>query len=180
MNCVVNRVFGALILATVMPLQAALLQQASIETGFSPCTNNVHCAEGVVLMAIGDAKKSLQVAAYSFTSRSVAAALLEAHRRGVDVRVILDKSNMTAKYSSATFLANQGVPVRINSRYAIMHNKFIVVDGANVQTGSFNYSKAAAGSNAENVIYIRADKALAEKYSGEWARLWAESSDYSR
>lgn len=41
------------------------------------------------------------------------------------------------------YLARQGVPVRIDSRYAIMHNKFMVIDGVTVQTGSFNYTRSA-------------------------------------
>jgi phosphatidylserine/phosphatidylglycerophosphate/cardiolipin synthase-like enzyme len=52
-----------------------------------------------------------------------------AHKRGVDVKVVVDKSNATARYTMATFLANQGVPVRVDYKYAIFHDKFIVVDG---------------------------------------------------
>jgi len=54
-------------------------------------------------------------------------ALLDATKRGVDVRVVVDKSNMTARYTAATFLANQSVPVRLKYRYAIKHDKFFVV-----------------------------------------------------
>jgi phosphatidylserine/phosphatidylglycerophosphate/cardiolipin synthase-like enzyme len=71
------------------------------------------------------------------------------------VQAVLDKSNATAKYSSATFLANMGVPTRIDYEYAIMHNKFMVIDGVTVETGSFNYTKAAEEKNAENVIILR-------------------------
>ena len=56
-------------------------------------------------------------------------ALLDAHKHGIDVRVVVDKSNATGRYTAATFLTNQGVPVRVDYRYAIMHDKFVVVDG---------------------------------------------------
>jgi phosphatidylserine/phosphatidylglycerophosphate/cardiolipin synthase-like enzyme len=87
---------------------------------------------------------------------------------------VYQKGN-SGRYSAVTFLANQGVPVRTNSRYAIHHHKFIVVDGRHVQTGSFNYSAAAVGKNAENVLVVRDAPALAEQYAAEWQRLWDEA-----
>jgi len=116
------------------------------------------------------------MAAYSFTSQPIAAALLAARKRGIDVRVVVDKSNAKARYTAATFLANQGVPVRVDYRYAIMHDKFIVADGATVETGSFNYTESAAKRNAENVIVLH-DPAMAQRYGKEWERLWGESEE---
>jgi len=97
-------------------------------------------------------------------------------KRGIDVRVVVDKSNATARYTAATFLANQGVPVRVDYRYAIMHDKFMVVDGDEVETGSFNFTAAAEKSNAENVIVLH-DPAVAQRYGQEWDQLWAESEE---
>ena len=88
--------------------------------------------------------------------------------------VVVDKSEATARYTAATFLANQGVPVRIDYRYAIMHDKFMVVDGETVEEGSFNYTAAAERSNAENVLVLH-DPAVAGAYGKEWDRLWGES-----
>jgi phosphatidylserine/phosphatidylglycerophosphate/cardiolipin synthase-like enzyme len=62
----------------------------------------------LIVTALGEAKSSLLVQAYSFTSAPIAKALLDAHRRGVRVEVILDKSQRTERYSSADFLVNQG------------------------------------------------------------------------
>jgi phosphatidylserine/phosphatidylglycerophosphate/cardiolipin synthase-like enzyme len=90
------------------------------------------------------------------------------------VRVVVDTSNATARYSAATFLANQGVQVRVDYRYAIMHSKFIEVDGETLETGSFNYTAAGGHKNAENVIVLP-DPAVATRYGQEWDRLWAES-----
>jgi phosphatidylserine/phosphatidylglycerophosphate/cardiolipin synthase-like enzyme len=131
-------------------------------------------ATALVIKTIGEAKHSIRVAAYSFTSKPLAEALLEAHKRGIDVEVVVDKSQATARYTAATFLANQGVPVRIDYRYAIMHDKFIVVDGEAVEEGSFNYTAAAESRNAENVLVLH-DTNVAAKYSKEWERLWGES-----
>ena len=54
---------------------------------------------------------------------------MEAHKRGVKVQVILDKSQWTEKYSSATFFQNAGIPTFIDDIHAIAHNKVMVIDG---------------------------------------------------
>lgn len=146
---------------------------AEVRVAFSPGD-----AEALVVSTIGGAKKEVRMAAYSFTSPKVAKALVDAKKRGVDVRAVLDKSQRTERYSGATFLANEGIAVRINSKYAIMHNKFIVVDGVTVETGSFNFTSSAAKRNAENVIVIEDDAKTAGIYTAEWARLWNESEAF--
>lgn len=145
-------------------------EQAKIVVGFSPNGQ----AESLVLGAIQGAENSIFVAAYTFTSKPVAEALLCAHRRGVLVYLVVDAKSNGQRYTAATYLANQGVLVRLNASYAIMHNKFMVIDGKQVQTGSFNYSSAAAIRNAENVLLINGLYELAEQYLNEWYRLWNE------
>src|ERR1039458_7346670 len=84
-----------------------------------------------------------------------AKALVEAHRRGVKVEVVLDRSQRTEKYSSATFVRNEGIPCFIDAQHAIAHNKVMVIDGLTVITGSFNFTKAAEANNAENLLVIQ-------------------------
>jgi phosphatidylserine/phosphatidylglycerophosphate/cardiolipin synthase-like enzyme len=115
--------------------------------------------------------------AYSFTSAPIAKALLDAHTRGVQVQVILDKSQRSEKYSSADFLANQGVPVVIDANHAISHNKVMVIDSETVLTGSFNFTKAAQEKNAENLLIIR-DSALASQYAQNWEMHRQHSQPY--
>ena len=86
---------------------------------------------------------------------------------GVKVEVILDKSQRTDQYSSATFLFNTGIPTKIDSQHALAHNKVMIIDGETVITGSFNFTKAAEEKNAENLLVIR-DKKLAERYIKNW------------
>jgi phosphatidylserine/phosphatidylglycerophosphate/cardiolipin synthase-like enzyme len=71
---------------------------------------------------------------------SVAKVLLNTHKRGVKLEVILDKSQRTQKYSSATFLFNVGIPVKIDAQHAITHNKVMIIEGETLITGSFNVS----------------------------------------
>lgn len=116
---------------------------------------------------IREARRSIHVQAYSFTSAPIAKALLQAHKRGVRVEVILDKSNRKDKYSTADFLSNQGIPAFIDDAHAIAHNKVMIIDGEIVITGSFNFTKAAEERNAENVLLVR-DKMLADRYLANW------------
>ena len=92
---------------------------------------------------------------------------MEAHKRGVKVEAILDKSQRTAQYTSATFLANSKIPTYIDSSHAIAHNKIMIIDGTTVITGSFNFTKAAEEKNAENVLIIKSGD-LAKLYVDNW------------
>ena len=145
----------------------------TIEVGFSPEGG----AETLVLKAIQSAHKSIRVLAYSFTSKPIAEALVAARKRGVDVRVVLDKSQKTEKYTSANFLANSGIPTHIDSVHAIAHNKILVIDQQHVETGSFNFTSAAAKRNAENAIVIWNNPQLADVYMKDWQKHWQHSEE---
>nr|CBX27153.1 hypothetical protein N47_A11820 [uncultured Desulfobacterium sp.] len=87
------------------------------------------------------------------------------------------KSQRTAKYTSATFLANAGIPTYIDDRHAIAHNKIMIIDKETVITGSFNFTKAAEEKNAENLLIIR-NKDLAKIYTGNWYKHKEHSEVY--
>jgi phosphatidylserine/phosphatidylglycerophosphate/cardiolipin synthase-like enzyme len=151
---------------------------AEIESGFSPDGG----AERLILKVINTSQKSIRLAAYSFTSPKVVRALTDARKRGVDVRVVVDDKGTSTKSGSAALnlLANAGIPVRTNGKYAIHHDKYIVSDGLHVQTGSFNYSQAAASSNSENVIVIWHNAALAASYLRHWQGRFDEGENYRK
>jgi TonB family protein len=146
----------------------------SIEAYFSP---HGGCTEAVI-NELNKAKNTVLVQAYSFTSAPIAKALLNAHKRGVKVEVILDKSQRTDKYSSATFLFNAGISTKIDAKHAIAHSKVMIIDGETVITGSFNFTKAAEENNTENLLVIR-DKKLAERYTKNWQEHERHSEAYT-
>lgn len=111
------------------------------------------------------ARRQILVQAYGFTSAPILKALVAAQQRGVAVQAVLDKSNETARYTGATFLANAGVPVLIDARHAIAHNKIMIIDDATLVTGSFNFTKAAEEKNAENLLILRDDPELVQLYT---------------
>ena len=132
-----------------------------------------------MLKTLNSARRSIRLAGYSFTSPEVVSALVEAHKRGVDVKVLVDdRGNRSATSTAALrLLVASGIPVRTISIYAIHHDKYIVVDEAHTQTGSFNYSRAAAQSNSENVIVIWNNVTVAANYTQHWLSRWAQSKD---
>ncbi len=136
-----------------------------IEVYFSPRDG----ATEAIVREIGQARSEVRVQAYSLTSAPIAEALLKAHKRGIKVEVILDKSQRTQKYSSSTFLANARIPTYIDAEHAIAHNKIIIIDRSVVITGSFNFTKAAEEKNAENLLVIRS-KEVAKPYLDNWLR----------
>jgi phosphatidylserine/phosphatidylglycerophosphate/cardiolipin synthase-like enzyme len=150
--------------------------RAGVEAAFSPEGG----ALALTLSIINKAEKSILVAAFSFTSTPVAKALTNAARRGVKVRVVADKETNSKGYTAVAFLVGKGVPVRLNGAYNHMHNKFMVTDSKHVQTGSFNYTRAATDKNAENVLVVRDDPVIAAKYTAEWERLWNEGEDFKK
>jgi len=136
------------------------------------------CTEAIIKELQG-ARTNIQIQAYSFTSDDIAKALLVAQKRGVHVRIILDKSQRTEKYSAADFLSHAGIETLIDAQHTIAHNKVMIIDGATVITGSFNFTKAAENSNAENLLIIH-DATLAGKYLLNLDHHARHSSAYSR
>ena len=168
-----NRFSVCLPLVLLALLGSALAESPTIEVHFSPkggCTD-------AIIGELAAAKSSVLVQAYSFTSAPIAKALIDANKRGVKVWVVLDKSQQTEKYSEADFFVHLGIPVRIDSKHAIAHNKVMVIDGGIVITGSFNFTKAAEESNAENLLVIR-DTALAGKYADNFKEHARHSETY--
>lgn len=150
------------------PTPTLVTAQGTIEVAFSP-NNGV---TETVVKAIGEAQHTILVSAYSFTSKDIAEALLEAKKRGVNVKIILDKSQISQKYSSATFFTNQGFDLHIDVKHAIYHDKVMIIDDKTVITGSFNFTKAAETKNAENLLVLRDNPELAKLYTQDWWYNW--------
>lgn len=135
------------------------------------------CTEAIV-DGLGKARTSIDVQAYSFTSAPIAEAVAKAFARGVKVRVVLDKSQRSERYTSATYLANHNVPTWIDTKHAIAHNKIILVDGRTIFTGSFNFTKSAEQKNAENLLMIEGDPKLYAQYLANFEEHLAHSEKY--
>lgn len=156
----------------IMTLMAGLLNPAfaekfSRDASFQICfTPGQNCTQEIV-DTINQAQHSILVQAYSFTSHPIGNALVNATRRGVNVSIILDKSNLDQSHNSAEFFAWKRIPVWVDEEQGIAHNKVMVLDNTSVITGSFNFTKAAQDKNAENVLIIH-DPLIAKRYAANW------------
>lgn len=130
--------------------------------------------EKITLREIHKARKHIRAAVYSLTSNYVVDALITARERGVDVKLKIDRhqSEESAATKLITRLRHAKISVHTISMpsYYSMHNKFLVIDGKTVITGSYNFTIAAARANWENIVRIRSSL-VADDFTREWDTL---------
>lgn len=151
----------------------------AIQAAFSPWDD----VEGLVVGALNAARRQVLVQAYSFTSRPIAAALIAARRRGVEVRVTADREQaFNGDSSRIADLAAAGIPVLLEVRYASAHNKVMVIDAglaeSAVITGSYNWTWSAQNRNAENILVVRRNAELTAMFAANWHRHAVEAIPY--
>ncbi len=120
------------------------------------------------------ARSSVDVAAYDFDLQSVADALLEAHRNGVQVRLVTDSDNVEEPVVRQ--LQSAGLGVVEDGRDALMHDKFVVIDERVVWTGSWNLTEGGTYRNNNNAVRIDSEL-LAENYTAEFEEMF-ESREF--
>lgn len=135
------------------------------------------CAQ-VVIDQFDAASSTLHVAIAYFTHEGIAKSLIEAKERGIDVKVVgdawaNDPSNPEAQnIEIVRELQLNGVPYRDDGNDAgTMHDKFAVIDGQVVLTGSFNYTDSADTRNNENLVVLYS-KGMAAAFEDEFEKLW--------
>ncbi|HWL91935.1 MAG TPA: phospholipase D family protein [Phycisphaerae bacterium] len=129
---------------------------------------------------ISNAEETLRIQAFYFTSRPITDAVVEAKKRGVDVKVILDKSQEKMTYGSWRILKREGIPIYFDSKHATANNKIVLIDTHTIITGSYNFTKAAEEKNAENVLIIKHAPELFEKFDENFEKHLKHSKRYSK
>lgn len=164
------------LLAALLGLSSMSVAEPNVQVGFSPEGS----ARALVLETIGGAKNSIQMLAYAFQAPDIMQALVDAERRGVEVRVVVDKKRNQNKASKTAmdFVTANGVELRTNDRFHLHHDKTIIVDGATVETGSFNFAPSAETVNSENVVVIRGMPEVARQYLAHWQSRWDLGKPY--
>ncbi|MDB5764124.1 MAG: phospholipase family protein [Herminiimonas sp.] len=155
--------------------------QGTLQAAFAPWDN----VEGVITDAIDGAKRQILVQAYMLTSKEIAATLIAAKRRGVDVRVLADnEQHINIESSKLPDLAAAGIAIWLETKYRNAHNKIIVIDAATpdatVITGSFNFTWTAQRMNAENILVSRKNALLASRYALNWERHRLDATPYKK
>lgn len=139
---------------------------ASLENYFAPEDNVLE----KILRELKEAKASIHVMAFSFTSKEMASVIRMKKRNGLGVKVLFHGSGAKTEYSRLKDMEEVGAEVFIShNRRGVMHNKVIIIDRSVVITGSFNFSNNANTSNDENLLIIRSPQ-LAAVYEEEFQR----------
>lgn len=139
------------------------LQKFSTDAKWKTCfTPKEHCLESIIDLIEGSTR-SVYIQAYILSSQEIADSLVSAHKKGVEVKVLIDKQQLFVEWSKISFLISNEVPVYTDILATLAHNKVIVIDKKIVVTGSYNFSHAAESRNAENIIVIH-DPKVAESY----------------
>lgn len=130
-----------------------------------------------IVSIIDGAKKTIDAAVYGLNRPSLADALMRAKKRGLLVRLIADsvQSRGAKEVPVIAALLKAGIPIKRNTSY-LMHDKFCVVDGATVTTGSMNWTNNGVEHNQENLLVLKSSD-IADSYSAVFERMWGKFPD---
>ncbi len=120
-----------------------------------------------------DSRETLDVCVFTITHDPITKAILDAHRRGVRVRVVSDDEKSLEPGSDVRHLWSAGIDVRVDASIHHMHHKFALFDARIALTGSYNWTRAAAESNQDNVLVTDDPRAITS-YAEIFARCWDE------
>ena len=147
-----------------------------VEVYFSPDDGTIER----VIDLVQDAQNEVIFMAFSFTDDDLAEAIIEKAGSGLNVSVVLEKSQALSNRGGAyDNLLRNVVAVRLDGKPASMHHKVIIIDGQVVVTGSYNFSKSAKTRNDENTLIIHSPE-IAARYMEEFGRVWLEAWDQSQ
>ena len=157
-------------LATAVAALSSPVVAAPVDVCFVPAERcDVRIAD-----EIATARSSIRLQAYGFNSKVILPALVAAKERGVDIAVILDRSDERGSHIGIAAMQAVGVPVWIDTPPGIAHMKAIVIDQRKVIAGSFNFTNSAQRRNVEDVLFVD-DPRLAARFLENWGERQAVS-----
>lgn len=164
-----------LLLFLIVYFSASLCRPEGVQVYFSP---NGGCQHAVI-SEIRKASRTIDIAMYYLSSKAIAQALIQARENNVRVRIVLDQGQEIEAASKAGYLIKHGFDIRYHLGFGLMHNKFAIIDGKSLITGSFNWTLTAEEKNEENLL-ILTDEGIIEKYKERFEYLWNTSRPDSR
>jgi len=132
--------------------------------------------ENQIVNAIAAAKTEVAVAVYSINNKRIVSALIDAHKKGIKVRVLTDAVHAAGKSSKVITMLNSGLTLRVHSKHKIMHNKFAVVDKKWAITGSYNWTEPASKYNSENCVTF-SENDIIQAYAQQFENLWSTNAE---
>ena len=149
------------------------LGTSKINIFFSPkdkiITNNI-------IQLIENAQKYIYIPAFIITHDGLSNALIKAKQRGVDVKIIIDATNVHSTKSKVKTLRNASVPLKVENFAGKLHSKSIIIDDKYVIAGSMNFTNSGENKNDENSLIIE-DARFARYYKGFFEYIWEKIPD---
>lgn len=139
------------------------------ESHFSPSDN---CPNRIMGLIRG-AGRRIDICVFTITDNRLSGAIMDAHNRGVQVRIITDNDKAHDRGSDVDELERSGIALRVDNTDHHMHHKFALFDDAVLLTGSYNWTRSAALNNEENFV-ISDDRRLIKAFTNEFNSLWAK------
>lgn len=128
---------------------------------------------------IDSAKSNLDIAIYSLTKPDIVQSIVNAKKRGLNVRIITDskESESNSEAKELSLLKGAGIPIKINTHIGLMHLKVTIADNSTVTTGSYNYTNAATYENDEVLVVLK-DNKTAKDFEKEFNRMWNDTNNF--
>lgn len=160
---------GKWLLKVLKALNQSRRESTSIKSFFSPgdaCKN-------ALIRQITMAKHTIVVCVFTISDNQISQALIQAHERGVQVRILTDNDKQYDLGSDIAHLSHCGIEVKTDRSRHHMHHKYAVFDGDTLVNGSFNWTRSASDYNHENLMVIQ-DKVSASEFLRDFEALWQE------
>ncbi len=126
-----------------------------------------------IMQLIHSARTDLDICVFTITDDRIADAIIQAHGRGVALRIITDNEKAFDLGSDVTRLQDAGIHVKVDQTPFHMHHKFALFDKQLLLTGSYNWTRGAARDNLENFI-VTSERRLVEPFCAVFERLWRQ------
>lgn len=139
------------------------------EVFFSPGES----CRATIIEQISSAVRQLKICVFTISDDRITNAIVTAHKKGVDVKILTDNDKSLDLGSDINLLATEGIPIKMDNTSNHMHHKFMVIDERTVLTGSYNWTQSAARFNHENLILTN-DGGVVKSFLNEFDKLWAE------
>lgn len=143
------------------------LGDSTLEIYFSPKDKS----SNRIIQILKNSHKYIYMPAFLITHQGIATELINAKKRGVDVRIIIDANSTSIKNSKHKILRTNGIPLKTENYAGKLHSKMIIVDDEYLITGSMNFSNSGENKNDENSIIIK-DNKIAKLHKDFFLYLW--------
>ncbi len=133
--------------------------------------------KNAILYNIHSAIKTIDICVFTISDNDIRDGIVSAHKKGISVKIITDNDKTEDRGSDIDYLADKGLPVKIDNTSNHMHHKFAIMDSSILITGSYNWTRSAEKYNHENILLSR-EKGPIKQYQREFDKLWKEMAAY--